>query len=62
MMAPASVPHVMTAESFHQSVGSPPMFGMSSRDTMKVSATDTNEVSHTSLVSGVSKFIVVAWA
>jgi len=27
--APASVPQVMMSESFHQSVGSPPMFGMS---------------------------------
>jgi hypothetical protein len=34
MIAPASVPHVMIVDSFHHSVGLPPMFGMSRYDTM----------------------------
>src|SRR5258708_5364792 len=34
MMAPASVPHVMTVDSFHHRVGSPPMFGTSRYDAM----------------------------
>ena len=34
MIAPASVPQVMTVESFHHSVGSPPMVGISSRETI----------------------------
>ena len=33
MIAPASVPHVMIVDSFHQSVGFPPMFGMIRYDT-----------------------------
>src|SRR5215475_2388828 len=59
MIAPASVPHVMTVESFHQSVPSPSP-GISSQDTMYVSATETIDVSQTRLVSGTSKFIRVA--
>src|SRR6266705_3844496 len=54
MIAPASVPHVMTRESFHHSVGFPPISGISSRETRNVSATDTNDVSQTSVVSGAS--------
>src|SRR5712692_8719281 len=57
MIAPASVPHVMMADSFHQSEPSP-RSGMSQRDTANVTPTDTNEVSHTSEVSGASKFIL----
>src|SRR3954471_3334816 len=34
MIAPASVPHVMIVESFHHSVGLPPMLGISRYDTM----------------------------
>ena len=33
MIAPASVPQVMMVDSFHQSDGSPPMFGISRYDT-----------------------------
>src|SRR5437762_1513386 len=60
MMAPARVPHVMIVESFHHSVGLPPIFGISTRDTRYVIATETTEVSHTSRVSGASKFIFAA--
>src|SRR5579859_1291148 len=55
MIAPASVPQVMMVESFHHSVGSPPTTGITTELTRYVSAMDTNEVSHTSVVSGVSK-------
>src|SRR5262245_25998304 len=54
MMAPASVPQVITSDSFHHSVVSPPMLGISSADARNVSATDTTDVSHTSVVSGAS--------
>src|SRR5450432_2984495 len=53
MMAPASVPQVITVESFHQSVPSP-RFGMIILETVYVNATETIDVSHTSVVSGVS--------
>ena len=59
MMAPASVPQVITDESFHQSVPSP-RFGMSRYDATYVITTETSEVSHTRLVSGASKFIRAA--
>src|SRR5687768_8071220 len=59
MMAPASVPHVMTVESFHQSEPSPRL-AMSTYEATYVMTTDTTEVSHTSEVSGASKFIRVA--
>src|SRR5262245_12734886 len=61
MIAPASVPQLMISESFHQSVGSPPMFGMRRNETTNVRMTETIEVSHTSDVSGASKFIVSAF-
>src|SRR5687768_8904828 len=54
MMAPASVPQVMIADSFHQSEVSPPMSGIRKNETTNVSATETSEVSHTSDVSGAS--------
>src|SRR5262249_31062124 len=60
MIAPASVPHVMMAASFHQSVPSPKS-EISILETTKVRATDTTDVSHTSVVNGVSKFMRVAW-
>jgi hypothetical protein len=60
MTAPASVPHVITVESFHQSDVSPPISGMISQEVTYVSAIDTIEVSQTSRVSGASKFIVSA--
>src|SRR5258705_9997659 len=50
MIAPASVPHVMTAESFHQSVPSPSS-GIMNFDTMNVRTTDRIDVSHTRFVS-----------
>src|ERR1700736_3666668 len=53
--APASVPHVMTLESFHHNDGSPPRSGIMKYDTRYVSPIDTIEVSHTSIVSGASK-------
>src|SRR5689334_5625519 len=59
MIAPASVPQVMTAESFHQSVPSPSS-GIIIFDTTKVATTDRIEVSHTRKVSGASKFILSA--
>ena len=54
MIAPASVPQVITVLSFHQRVGSPPMSGMRRYETTYVRTTDTIEVSHTSVVSGAS--------
>src|SRR5262245_28124828 len=59
MMAPASVPHVMTVESFHQRVPSP-RSRISTYDAKYVSTTDTIEVNHTSEVSGASKFMRLA--
>src|SRR5215208_8240751 len=65
MIAPASVPHEMIADSFHHRPNGnaesllPPI---SRYDTTKVKITDTIEVSHTSTVSGCSKFILVALA
>src|SRR5687767_7268403 len=54
MIAPASVPHVMTVDSFHHIVPSP-RSGISRYETKYVMTTDTTEVSQTSTVSGVSK-------
>src|ERR1700754_802409 len=51
MIAPASVPHVMTAESFHHSVPSP-RFGIIIFDTTNVRITERIDVSHTRNVSG----------
>src|SRR5437867_8894335 len=59
MMAPARVPQVMTVESFHQRVPSPRSW-ISSHDAKYVRSRDTIDVSHTSEVSGASKFIRVA--
>src|SRR5262245_39256035 len=56
MMAPASVPQLMTVEGFHQRLPSP-RSGMRSQDAKYVRATDTIEVIHTRLVSGPSKFM-----
>src|SRR5579885_3417925 len=56
MMAPASVPQEMMTESFHHCVESPPSSGMISRELRNVSAMETNDVIHTSEVSGASKF------
>src|SRR5207249_11197997 len=60
--APASVPQVITVESFHQSVGSPLRLGIISHDTRYVRAIERSEVSHTSVVSGASKSILSAVA
>src|SRR6266511_1979932 len=59
MIAPASVPQVITVESFHQRVPSPKS-GISAHDAKYVMRTETIDVSHTSEVSGASKFIRVA--
>src|SRR2546429_9205795 len=58
MIAPASVPHVMTAESFHHKAGSPPIFGIRTQDSRNARTTDTIEVSQTKNVNGASKFIL----
>ena len=47
-MAPASVPQVITADSFHHNVVSPATSGMRILERIKVSATDTIDVSQTS--------------
>src|ERR1044071_1369356 len=62
MMAPASVPHEMIADSFHHRPNGRAESPLPIRryDTMNVSATETIEVSHTSTVSGCSKFILSA--
>src|SRR5687767_8572292 len=54
MIAPASVPQVITRDSFHHSVVSLPMLGISSHDARNVRATETIEVSQTRVVSGAS--------
>src|SRR5487761_1977220 len=54
MIAPASVPQVMTADSFHQKVGLPLRSGITRYDTRNVRATEMIDVSHTSDVSGAS--------
>src|SRR2546425_10170259 len=59
MIAPASVPQVITVESFHQRVPSP-RSGISSHDAKYVMSTEMIDVIHTSEVSGASKFIRVA--
>src|SRR5437588_9060857 len=61
MIAPASVPHVITLESFHQSVPSPKS-GSIRYETTYVSTTDRIDVSHTRNVSGASKFILSTFA
>src|SRR3954467_6484880 len=61
MIAPASVPQVMTAESFHQSVPSP-RSGTIAFETMNVRITERIDVSHTRTVSGASKFILSAFS
>src|SRR6185437_11613170 len=62
MIAPASVPQEMMAESFHQSVGSPLRSGMTNLDTTNVRMIEMIEVSQTSEVRGPSKFISSAFA
>src|SRR6185312_2799304 len=57
--APAKVPHVITVEIFHHIVPSPNV-DSSRYDTRYVRPIDTSDVSHTSDVSGDSKFILSA--
>src|SRR5271155_4804009 len=57
MIAPASVPQLMMHPSFHQSVSLPARVGTMKYETTNVSAMEMNDVSHTRLVSGFSKFI-----
>src|SRR5262249_31102140 len=52
--SPASVPHVMIEESFHQSVSFPPKCGIMNLDTRKVSAIERIDVIQTRFVSGFS--------
>src|ERR1700722_5228583 len=52
--APASVPHVITVDNFHHMVGSPPKSGIMKYETRYVAPIDRIDVSHTSVVSGVS--------
>src|SRR3569832_1279616 len=61
MIAPASVPQVITVESFHQSDPSPRSL-MRRYERTYVSTTEMIDVSHTSAVSGASKFIFAALA
>src|SRR5688572_5760225 len=58
MIAPASVPQEMMVASCHHSELSPPSVGIIRYETTYVRATETSEVSHTSDVSGASKFMV----
>src|SRR2546423_12482574 len=65
MIAPASVPQVMMVASFHHIVVSPPRpvpWPISRYDATYVRATETMEVSQTSIVRGGSKFILSALA
>src|ERR1044072_3929660 len=55
MIAPASVPQVMIAESFHHIVVSPPRSGMRSLETTNVTPTERIDVIQTSEVRGCSK-------
>src|SRR5450759_2214810 len=57
MIAPASVPQVMTLDNFHHSEPSPSV-GIIRYDTMYVSTTDVIDVSQTRDVRGASKFIL----
>src|ERR1700738_4806639 len=52
--APASVPQVITVESFHHNEVSPPKSGTIKYDTTYVSPMDTSDVSQTRNVSGAS--------
>src|ERR1700693_2610547 len=52
--APASVPHVITVESFHHIVGSPPISGIMKYETRYVAPIDRKDVSQTRVVNGVS--------
>src|SRR5439155_14202176 len=45
MIAPASVPQVITSDSFHHRVASPPTVGIRSRDARNVRPTETSDVS-----------------
>src|SRR5262245_39517669 len=62
MMAPASVPQLMIADSCHHRSLLPASSGISSFEKMKVNTIETIDVSHTSTVSGCSKFILSALA
>src|SRR5690349_10422391 len=71
MIAPASVPHEMIAESVHHgpavagidcAVSEDSPTPIRKYDTRNVRPTETSDVSHTSWVSGCSKFISLAFA
>src|SRR5687768_13021990 len=59
--APAIVPQLMIADSFHHSDPSP-RSGIIKYETMNVRMTETSDVSHTSDVSGCSKSILSAFS
>src|SRR5262245_53073455 len=63
MIAPASVPHEMIVDSFHHRPPGSQFSPEPSRkyDTRKVRPIETIDVSHTSTVSGCSKFILSAF-
>src|SRR5580658_3743826 len=54
IIAPASVPQVITLDSFHHKVESPPSSGIMKYETTYVRMTDRIDVSHTRNVSGCS--------
>src|SRR6478609_8790461 len=60
MIAPARVPQLMMAESFHHSVPSPRSL-INRFETTKVSASDASEVIQTNQVSGASKLTLAAF-
>src|SRR5215212_933748 len=62
MIAPARVPQVMIAESFHHIVVSPAKSGMRTFDSTNVRTTETTDVNQTKEVSGASKFILPAFS
>src|SRR5579872_3730380 len=60
MSAPARVPQLITVASFHHREESPSRTGIMAELTMKVSTIERIEVSHTSVVRGVSKLNLLA--
>src|SRR5687767_8807899 len=62
MTAPARVPQLMMMDSCHHRSVLPAKFGIRSLEKRKVNTMETMEVSHTSTVSGCSKFMTSALA
>src|SRR5258708_19574551 len=57
IIAPARVPQVITSDSFHHSVGSPPMLGIRTRDARNLSPTHTRAPTPTTLLPSPSYFL-----